>query len=562
MASFSPISRRVRHAQRYVRVLEVLGRHGFADLAEQLGVRRLVERGREILGKAPRSGHEHLPRRERVRIVLEELGPTYVKLGQVLSTRPDLIPAEWAEEFEKLQNNVPGVDYEFIQRTIETEFPNHKRLFRSIQKKPLAAASLAQVHRARLHDGARIVLKVLRPGIRETIETDMEILRTLAESAEAHFSDMGFSPTEVVSEFAKELANETDLTHEGHATDRLRGFFDDDPGIIFPKVYWEATTQNVLALEEMRGLVLSDYKDGDIDADDRRRLVENGARAVFRQCLEFGFFHADPHPGNLIALPGGRIAFIDCGMTGQLDGKTAGQLADLVSGVVSGDLDRVVSVVGLLADIDPEKLEDRALRADVQAIMSRFQSVALDQLNLGRLLQDFFNALRANHVHCPAELVFLIKALTTIESVGRKLDPSFEMVEFARPYIEALVQKRYSFTAVRTRLRTGLLRYMEFAEDLPAEIRPILSMLRRNRFAINLEHRGLERLTRTIEHASRNISFALVIAAMVVGSSILVLAARNPGLGVLTTIGLTGFAVAALLLIAMIMANRRFKDGG
>jgi ubiquinone biosynthesis protein len=557
MAALSPISRRVRQAHRYIKVLEVLGRHGFADLAEQLGLDRLVERGREALGAAHRAGHEHVPRPERVRRVLEELGPTYIKLGQVLSTRPDLIPPEWAEEFEKLQNDVPGVEYEVIQKAIEREFPRkHKRLFRSIQKKPLAAASIAQVHRARLHDGARIVLKVLRPGIRETIDADMHILRTLAESAEAHFSNLGYSPTEVVSEFAKELAKEVDLTHEGRATERLRNYFENDPGIVFPKVYWEATTRDVLALEEIRGIVLSDLKEGQIGGEDRRCLVENGARAVFRQCLEFGYFHADPHPGNLIAMPGGRIAFIDCGMTGELDARTTEQLADLVSGVVGGDLDRVIGVVTALGDIDSEKAEDRALRADVQAIVSQFQGATLERLNLGRLLQDFFNALRANHVRCPADLVFLIKALTTIESVGRKLDPSFEMVAFARPYIEALVQRRYSVAAVGTRVRRGLLRYAEFVEDLPAELRQILSMLRRNRLAVNLEHRGLGRLTSTIEHASRNISFALIIAAVVVGSAILVLAAKSSGSEALTTVGVGGFIAAGALMVLMVVSNR------
>jgi ubiquinone biosynthesis protein len=559
MATLFPMSRRIRNAQRFIRVLEVLARNGFADVAERIGLGSLIERGREILGAAPRSGHEHIPRPERVRMVLEQLGPTYVKLGQVLSTRPDLIPPDWAEEFKKLQDDVPGVDFQIIQKTIEDEFPDtHKQLFRSIQQKPLAAASMAQVHRARLHDGARIVLKVLRPGIRELIESDMEILRTLAEMAETHFSNLGYSPTEVVGEFARELAKEVDLTHEGRATDRLRSLFTSDPEIVFPKVYWEATTQSVLAIQEMRGIVLSRAKNGQIAADDRRRLVENGARAVFRQCLEFGFFHADPHPGNLIALPGGRIAFIDCGMTGQLDGRTARQLADLVSGVVTGDLDRVIAVVGVLGDIGPEKLDDRALRADVHAIVAQFHETPLGRLNLGQLLGDFFAALRAHQVRCPADLIFLIKALTTIESVGRWLDPSFDMTAFARPYVEQLVQNRYSFSAVRTRLGRSLLQYAELAEDLPGELRPLLSQLRRNKLAVNIEHRGLDRLTGTLEHASRNISFALIIAAMVVGSSILVLAARNPGLGALTFIGLAGFVAAAVLVVLMVLLNRRF----
>jgi ubiquinone biosynthesis protein len=560
MAALAPISRRIRHVQRYVQVLEVIGRNGFADLAQQIGIDRLIERGREILGAAPRGDQARLPMAQRVRGMLEQLGPTYVKLGQMLSTRSDLIPQDWADDFKKLQDDVPGIPYEQIAKTLEAEFPGKVPvLFRSIQEKPLAAASMSQVHRARLHDGARVVLKVLRPGIRQVLATDMEILHALAETAEAHFSNLGFSPSEAVNEFAKELEKETDLTHEGHATERLRTLFADDPDIVFPKVYWDATTHGVLALEEMRGIVLSRLKDGDISDDDRRRLVENGARAVFRQCLEFGFFHADPHPGNLIALPGGRIAFIDCGMTGQLDPRTTQQLADLVLGVVAGDLDRVVSVVALLADIEPEKMDDRGLRADVDAIVRQVQNTPLEGLNLGRLLRDFFGALRAHQVRCPADLIFLIKALSTIESVARQLDPSFKMVDFARPHLEKLVKDRNSLPAIRTRVQRGLLSYLELIENLPGELRPLLSQLRRNKLALNLEHRGLDRLTREMEHASRNISVALGVAALLVGSSILVLAGRSPGSHIVETLGVIGFMAAAVLVVVIVLSNWRWR---
>jgi ubiquinone biosynthesis protein len=493
--------------------------------------------------------------------MLEELGPTYVKLGQVLSTRPDLIPPEWADEFKNLQDNVPGVDFEVIQNIIQTEFKGEQhRMFEFIEQHPLAAASIAQVHRARLRNGTKIVLKVLRPNIREISATDMEILRTLAEKAESHFSNLGYSPTEVVDEFARELARELDLTHEGRATERFARLFEEDPDIVFPRVYWEATTTDILAIEEMCGLVLSRAGEDDIPRAERRRLVENGTRAVIRQCLEFGFFHADPHPGNLVALPSGRIAFIDCGMTGQLDARTTRQLADLVSGITSDDADRVVAAIAALADIGPETLENRSLRNDLHAIAAQFQGTPLGQLNLGRILQDFFGTLRAHHVRCPGDMVFLIKALTTIESVGRWLDPAFEIVEYAHPYVERLVRERYSVSGVASRLRRSLIDYAELFESVPGELRPLLSQLRRNKLAVNLEHRGLTRLTHTIEHASRNISFALIIAAVLVGSAILVHAAREPGFGPVMTIGLSGFVAAAALVFVRALSNRRSPD--
>lgn len=560
--AFSPITRRIQHVQRYAQVLEVLARHGFAGFSQKLGLDTLIDRGRAIVGAAPMGAHDHVPRAERLRKVLEELGPTFVKLGQVMSTRPDLVPQDWVDEFKTLQNNVPGVDFEIIQKLLEEEFPGQvTRLFRSIEPKPLAAGSMGQVHRAVLKDGTKIVLKVLRPGLKQITAIDMEILHSLAEFVEHHFANLGYSPTEVVGEFAKELKRETDLMCEGRSTERLGALFEDDPQIVFPKVYWEATTSNVLAMDEIQGKVLANLDAHELTPEIRRTLVENGARAVFRQCLEFGFFHADPHPGNLVALPEGRLAFIDCGMTGQIEARTSRQLADLVVGVVQGDLDKVLAAAGAITEVEQAKLDDRGLRADVHAILSEFQGTPLERLNVGNVLQNFFNVLRRNKIRCPADIILLIKALTTIESVGRELDPTFEMVVFVRPILEDLVKKRYSASAVTGRVQRAMLQYLELIEDLPGEVRPILTQIRKNKLSVNFELRGLDRVTRTIEHASRNISFALIIASMFVGSSILVLAARAPEIVAFTTVGIAGFVAAAILVVVMIVSNRRYRGG-
>ncbi len=561
MPDLLSINQTLRNLKRYAEILTVLAKHGFGDVVQQSKLDRLVERGVSLVSVGRLNPEfERLPRQVRLRKAMEHLGPTFIKMGQVLATRPDLIPQEWVDEFKKLHDDVPQVEYEVIEQRVEQEFPGRRSaIFRSIQHKALAAASMAQVHRAVLKDGTHVVLKVLRPGIREVTENDMEIMRALAQWSEEHFANMGYSPIEVVNEFARELQKEVDLTHEGRATDRLRIAFEDDSDVVFPKVYWEATTRNILALEEIKGVSLAHLENGELSKADRRRVVANGARAVLRQCLEIGFFHADPHPGNLFALPGGRIAFIDCGMTGQVDTRTGQQLADLVSAVVHGDADQVIAVAGALADVDPNKLEDRSLRADVREFVSRFQDQPLDQLNLGPLLQDFFNRLRAHRIRCPADLVFLIKALTTIEGVGVSLDPDFQMTEFARPYVEKLVKRRYGVAALRRRISAGLRGYAELVEDLPVELRTLLTQLRKNRLAVNLEHRGLNRLVNTIEHASRNISFALVIAAMLVGSAILVLAARQPGTGALWFVGVVGFITAIVLVGLMIVSNRRLR---
>jgi len=563
MTTLNPISRRIRNLHRYAEVLQVLGRYGFGDVVTELRLDRLLERGLSLVGVKPKEDADRLSRAQRIRTAMEELGPTYIKLGQVLSTRPDLVPQEWADEFKSLQNNVPALPFEQMRTRLEEEFPGRvDELFKSIQAKPLAAASMAQAHRATLSDGTKVVLKILRPGIQETTEADMEILGTLAELAESHFNDLGFSPTEVVKEFARELAKEVDMMYEGRSTDRLRAYFEGDDGVVFPMVYWQATTRNILAVEELHGVLLSHIGQSKVSQEDRKLVVENGARAVLRQCLDIGFFHADPHPGNLFAMPGGRVGFIDCGMTGELDAKTTQQLANLIQGVVSGDLDKVVAVVGALAEVEQAKLDERLFRADIRSFVSHFENVPLDRLNFGLVLQEFFAKLRSHRIRCPADLILLIKALTTIEGVARDLDPSFEMITFARPYIEKMVQKQYGYAALRKRLEKSLLNYTELVEDLPGEIRPILTQLRKNKLAVNLEHRGLHDLTRTIEHASRNIAFCLIISAMLVGSSILVHAGgKSNSLWGLSALGIAGFVAAAILTILILISNRRGKWG-
>src|SRR4029079_3203313 len=222
-----------------------------------------------------------LPRQVRLRKAMEELGPTFIKLGQVLATRSDLIPQEWADEFSILHDDVPQADFAVIEQRIEQEFPGRRSaVLQSVQPKALAAASMAQVHRAVLNDGTHVVIKVLRPGIREITETHMEIMRPLAQWTEEHFANMGYSPIDVVNEFARELQKEVDLTHEGRATDRLRLASEDDPEIVFPKVYWEATTRHVLALEEIKGISLAHANNGELSETDRKYVVANGARAV------------------------------------------------------------------------------------------------------------------------------------------------------------------------------------------------------------------------------------------------------------------------------------------
>jgi ubiquinone biosynthesis protein len=559
MSIHNPITSRIRNTKRLANVITVLARYGFADVIERAGVLSLIDRGLDLIGRGSDDPKARLPAEERLRQVLEELGPTFIKLGQILSTRPDLIGQDMADEFAKLQSDSPFVPFEAIRsRLVETfgSAAHVDELFASINETPLAAASMAQVHTATLHDGTEVVLKVLRPGIEDLIESDMEVIAALAEFTEAHFVEQGYSPTAVVREFRNELEKEIDLLHEAKSTRRLHRQFEDDANIHFPRVFLEQSTHKVLCLERVKGQLLSRTDVTRLDAETRRNIVANGSEAVFRMCLRNGFFHADPHPGNLFILEGGAICFIDCGMTGHVESRTAEHLADLIKSVIDGNLDRAIRSTLSLAGADPVLEADRAFRLDAWEFISRFQVDDLAELDLGNMLGDFFELLRRWKIQCPADLVFLIKAITTIQGVGVRVDPTFDLIGQVKPHIERLVKKRYSVRAAKRRLLRSASTYVELVEDIPSEVRVMFAHLKRKDFTVALEHKGLDRLTRTIEHASRNLSMALIFASLLLTSAILIAADNEQSrfgylsiVGVVALLGCAGFGLFMLISI-------------
>jgi ubiquinone biosynthesis protein len=551
------INRFFRTAKRYQEILTVLVNYGFKDVIAETGLDEWVGLKRVLKSDKVKGETASESRAVRLRLALEELGPTFIKLGQVLSTRPDLVPIEWANEFKKLQDDVPSIPFDEIRERLEQELPGKlDTLFTNIEETPLAAASLSQVHRATLASGESAVIKVLRPGTRATIEADMEVLSSIAHFVERHFAELGYSPTEVVHEFSRQLAKEVDLTREGQSTERLQQYFADDERVKFPRVYWDATTPNVLTMEEIRGTRFSHLNVDELTPERRRTIVAIGADAVFRQCLEFGFFHADPHPGNLFLIEGDRVAFIDCGMVGQLDRRTSEQLADLVAGVVTGDLERVIGVSIALTNADPTIAEDRRFRSETNEFIGQFQQAKLERLDMGKLLDEFFLLLRNYRIRCPSDLVFLIKAITTIEGVAVAIDPDFDPSEHVKPYVEDLISNRYGFAAIRHRFHKAIIRYADLIEQLPIDIGYLTNQLRANRFSINLEHRRLDRLTETVEHASRNVAHSLIIAALLIGSSILILASQDDAGGLLMNMGIAGFVLAFMLVVGQFLVNR------
>ena len=355
----------------------------------------------------------------------------------------------------------------------------------------------------------------------------------------------------MVREFERQLERETDLRLEGRTTDRMRADFSDNPRVSFPEVHWDVTTSSVLALEEIEGTLLTRIDPAELTDEQRQRIVQNATDAVFHQCLNVGLFHADPHPGNIFVLSGERLCFIDAGMSGTIDPETVELLADLIQGTAEADLDRVVQVAASLTDASPTLASNRRFRAEVWKFISAFQAKTLAEVQIGSLMNPFFDLLHDFDLQCPADMMHLIKAIGTIEGVAEQIDPSFDVIGHVRPYLKRMMVQRFGPHAIRKRVQSSALGYMELAEHLPHFVRDTFRAIQRDRLSLNVEHKGLELLHKNLETASLNVSYALLISSMVVGSSVLLLAGSLSntrewlfwlaGLGFLLSFGLAVF---------------------
>jgi len=547
-------------AQRGAEITSTLLQFGFGEFVRQVGLDRFLPGSGS---KAAREDIEGSPLPVRVRLLLEELGPTFIKAGQVMSTRPDLIPPELIKELRRLQSDVPPDPWEGkdgIKQLLENELGESlEKDFEWISEESLAAASVAQVHRARLRGGEEVVLKVLRPNVRDRMSADLSLMRWLGRLTESYFENVGVDVDAVIDEFSRQLDRETDLLIEARSTQRMRRDFEDHEGVKFPRVYDTLCTRSVLVMEQIHGTLLSKLEPSTLSDEERETIIKNGADAVFRQTLVIGFFHADPHPGNMFVLEDGKLCFIDCGMTGIIDPGTVSQLAQIVQGALKRDLDRVVRVAVELGNADTSLMEDRGFRTDAWHIIDRFHGGSLQSIGMGALLNDFFAAMRRHRLRCPADIVYLIKAMATIEGVGQSIAPKFDLAGYVRPYVERLVKDRYSLGGLKQRFEDAALAYGDLIEELPHDLGDLLRSVRRNQLSFKLDHQGLSNLTQEIERASMNISWSVGVAAVIVGGALLILADSVDRVTSAVSVIGYGALVFALLLAAyrVVVAWRR-----
>lgn len=549
------LGRTYRHVQRYREVLGVLFHFGFGGLVDRLKIEQYLEVGLQMISHRRRERVEPLSWAERTRMAIEELGPTFVKMGQILSTRPDLLPVEFALELDKLQDRVPPFEFAQARSIVEAELDAPlESIFPEFDPVPLASASLGQVHRARLADGEQVVVKVQRPDLKKTIEVDMEILLHLATLAERHMEGWEVHrPTRIIEELARSLDQELDYRREAAHMERFASQFAGDPTVYVPKVYREQTTTRVLTMERVEGVKASDLAGLAAAGLDRCAIIRRGTDLLMEQVFVHGFFHADPHPGNLFILPGEVICYLDFGMMGRLDQQTRDTVADLVASVARRDETSVLDVLLRLTEWD-EPLDRRQLQHDVAGFMDRYLYGPLKEIELGPLLRQLMETASRHRLRIPADLFLMIKALSTMEGLGRSLDPDFDIIGHAAPFVRRIQLARYHPSRVtREMVRSGT-ELFHLLGEIPAELRGILRQAKQGKVKIEFEHHGLEPMLTTLDQISNRLAFAVVLASLVIGSALIVLSKIPPVWNEIPVVGLAGFVVAGLMSFWLLLS--------
>lgn len=540
--------RLLRNLGRTREIVTVLLNYGFDDLVDRLPLRRYVQWGKKILLRQRGVPEQRYTTAQRIRMALESLGPTFIKFGQLLSTRPDLVPRDVVTELSRLQEQAKPFPAEAAREQLEDQFGRPvETLFAEFDPEPFAAASLAQVHRARGHDGTTLAVKVRRPGVVHEVERDLALMLEIAVLIDRQIPEAQiFDPVGLVSHFARTIRREVNFIREGRTTDEFGRLFRNDATLLVPAVDWGLTSESVLTMQFIDGYRVSEVDSLRARGISPKQIAANGARIFIKQVFEFGVFHGDPHPGNIRVLRDGTVCLLDYGMIGTIEDEQREQLVDLLLAVTRRDVDRAVEKILTLGHAF-RPIDERLLRVDVRDFVESYHGVPLERLNVGSLLSDFVGILSNHAIRCPADLMLLIRALVTLEGIGRGLDPQFNMAEFLAPHIEQIVRDRYDPRRVAERFLGESREFLRLAHDVPLQVGKTLEKLSKDDLNISFRHRGLDRLITELDRSSNRLVIGLVVSSLILASALFIMA--DPGMRWLSILM---FVVSSLLGVWLI----------
>ena len=558
------LKQKCRNIKRAKKIITILAKYGLGYFLDLPAAERYLNLGRKFfVKKVEKEKTQRLTLSQRARLACEELGPTFVKLGQVLSTRPDLIPAELAQEFSKLQDDVAPFAFSKTEERFKKKFGRPiSELFAEFDEQPAAAASLSQVYKAKLVSGETVAVKIQRPNIRKIIEEDIAILFDLAKFAEKRFIyGRIYQPVEIVKEFAATIRKELDFVNEGRNIDKFRANFKEIETVCVPKVYWDLTADKILTMEYIDGVKISNAVKSKNSQFDKKIIAARGADMILKQIFEDGFFHGDPHPGNIFVLKNNVIALLDFGMVGRISEDRMGSMADMIIAAIKTDADKIVEalvdmdIVGWEADLPKLKIE-------IKDFIDKYYSAPLKELEMGKIIEEILEVMIAHKIKVPSDLALLAKALITIESIGRELDPDFDMVSHTKPFAKRLLKKKYSPVNLWKRGSAAARELFNFLEILPKEFLWLIKSFKKGDINVNFQHKGLEKLILEVDRASNRLSFSMIIGALIIGSSFVIQANIGPFIFGYPAIGIIGYLFASFLglfLIISILRSGKWK---
>ena len=538
---------------RFRDIVGVLFKYGFDDVAE-----RLQLPGKILIAKT-RIAVPEMTTWERLRHTLEELGPTFVKFGQILSLRGDLLPAELIKELEKLQDSVAPVPFDEIMGVLKKALKKPlDEVFSVIDEEPLAAGSLAQVHGAVLRDeNVPVALKIRRPDIVRVVEIDLQIL----EGAVPYLSDhLEFARTydfvNLVKELKRALLRELNFTLEARNMQIISQSMAGEKAVIIPKVYEDYTRSSVLTMDLIEGVKLKDLEPENIE--EREQLARIGIRLVVKQVLENGFFHADPHPGNFLIIDGAKVCLLDWGVVGILPSETRYELVELIAAIVDMEAEKVFDILLSLTGANVSQINEKLLLRDILEILHLYHSVTIGRLDLGQLLMDLNNMLRTHHIKLPSDLALMFKTMVTAEGTARKLYPELDVIAEIEPFINQLGLERWSISQVWRRFTRQLRLYLKLQSSLPGAIQRILQKVEQGELDIKFKHENLGGLQKSLDNVSNRLSFSVILGAVIIGSSMIITTGVKPLIFGYPAIGLVGYLISAVL--GLIVAFNIFRS--
>lgn len=537
MLHLGAIERLERDTRRVAEIVGVLAKFGLADWLKAIPLHAVRERLRSVEGQ-PIS---ELATTERLRLALTELGTTFIKLGQMLSTRPDVIGVELAEELSRLQSATVPDEPAAVRQTIVAELGRSpEEIFAAFEERAFASASIAQVHRARLPGGEAVVLKIQKAGVHRQVESDLSILAGLAELADKHVEQLRpYEPVALARQFRRLILRELDFHTERRNLEEFSRNFADDPGIRFPRPWPEFSSRRVLTMECFEGVLGSDLDGLKATGVDLGEFARRGAQMYLEMVFRDSFYHADPHPGNLMLLPGGVIGVLDCGMAGRLDETLRDEIESLLLAVAQRDAEALTDAVFLIGAA-PSTASREALRADLADFVAEYTGQAIGELDLAGALRSLADIIRRHHISLPPGVSLLLRTLIVLEGTAQMLNPDFSLAEVIQPFYTRAIGHRLSPQRLWLRLQRSYRDWDRLLQALPRDLTETLQRVRSGRLAVHLDHRHLDPVV-------NRLVMGIVCASLFLGSSLLWSMKAPPLLGEVSVFGAAGYLLSVYL---------------